>query len=229
MSWLYSQALVEEFLEENSLVGEQLQQLNGNLTQQAYLSKDKMKDFSRLSRSGMTFKLLTENLGKELLTWYLEDSLAKTSLVLEEVQGLEESEVQCGIICSESSLKSNQNMPSSKIPLTFVLKDLLPSCKDLPKSGIMQSGVCYPLKTVVPIIKENACGYLLPTPTCHNAREGGYPAEGKRNTPTLGWVLGGKPNPLYTEWMMGWPIGWTDLKPLETDKFQLWQQQLSFN
>jgi hypothetical protein len=29
---------------------------------------------------------------------------------------------------------------------------------------------------------------------------------------------GGKLNPLWTEWLMGWPIGWTDLKPLGTDK-----------
>ena len=27
----------------------------------------------------------------------------------------------------------------------------------------------------------------------------------------------------WSEWLMGWPIGWTDLKPLATDKFQQWQ------
>lgn len=31
--------------------------------------------------------------------------------------------------------------------------------------------------------------------------------------------------PDLPEWLMGWPIGWTDLKPLEMDKFQSWQQQ----
>jgi hypothetical protein len=32
-------------------------------------------------------------------------------------------------------------------------------------------------------------------------------------------VLGDGPiNPKAWEWMMGWPIGWTDLKPLATDK-----------
>ena len=24
-------------------------------------------------------------------------------------------------------------------------------------------------------------------------------------------------------WLMGWPEGWTNLEPLETDKFQQWQ------
>jgi hypothetical protein len=32
-------------------------------------------------------------------------------------------------------------------------------------------------------------------------------------------------NPTWVEWLMGWPLGWTDLKPLEMDKFQQWQQQ----
>jgi hypothetical protein len=34
-------------------------------------------------------------------------------------------------------------------------------------------------------------------------------------------------SPMWTEWLMGWPIGWTDLKPLETDKFQQWQHSHS--
>ena len=34
-------------------------------------------------------------------------------------------------------------------------------------------------------------------------------------------------NPNWVEWLMGWPIGQTALKPLETDKFQEWQQQHS--
>ena len=35
----------------------------------------------------------------------------------------------------------------------------------------------------------------------------------------------GQLNPPWVEWLMGWPLEWTDLKPLETDKFQEWQQQ----
>lgn len=35
---------------------------------------------------------------------------------------------------------------------------------------------------------------------------------------------GGSLNPNWVEWLMGWPIGWTDLKPLEMDKFRKWQQ-----
>jgi site-specific DNA-cytosine methylase len=33
------------------------------------------------------------------------------------------------------------------------------------------------------------------------------------------------PFPMWVEWLMGWPLGWTDLKPLAMDRFQSWQQQ----
>ena len=77
MSWLFSQALVVEYLGENFSDGEQSVLSNGNSIQQAYLSPDKMTDFSRLSQYGMTYKPLTESRGEELLTLYLEDFRAK--------------------------------------------------------------------------------------------------------------------------------------------------------
>lgn len=35
----------------------------------------------------------------------------------------------------------------------------------------------------------------------------------------------GQLNPAWVEWLMGWPIGWTDLKPLEMDRFLEWLKQ----
>jgi hypothetical protein len=31
-------------------------------------------------------------------------------------------------------------------------------------------------------------------------------------------LVGGKLNPMWVEWLIGFPLGWTDLKPLETHK-----------
>ena len=36
---------------------------------------------------------------------------------------------------------------------------------------------------------------------------------------------GGQLNPPLVEWLMGSPIGWSDLKPLEMDRFQQWYEQ----
>jgi DNA (cytosine-5)-methyltransferase 1 len=35
----------------------------------------------------------------------------------------------------------------------------------------------------------------------------------------------GKLNPTWVEWLMGWPLEWTDLNPLVTDKCHCVQQQ----
>ena len=67
------------------------------------------------------------------------------------------------------------------------------------------------------------------TPTAHNAKEGGFPSEHDRNTPTLAAQAGGSLNPTWVEWLMAWPLGWTDLKPLGTDKFRQWRRQHSEN
>ena len=53
---------------------------------------------------------------------------------------------------------------------------------------------------------------MWPTPTAHNAKEGGYPAEGVRNTPTLAYQAGGRLNPTWVEWLMGFPMSHTALK-----------------
>ena len=50
-----------------------------------------------------------------------------------------------------------------------------------------------------------------PTPTAHNAKEGAYPSEYNRNTPTLSAQAGGALNPTWVEWLMGFPLGHTDL------------------
>jgi len=42
----------------------------------------------------------------------------------------------------------------------------------------------------------------------------------------MGAGNGGKLNPMWVEWLMGWPLGWTDLKPLAMDKSHCVQQPL---
>ena len=48
--------------------------------------------------------------------------------------------------------------------------------------------------------------------------------ENPDRTKNLNDQIGGQLNPPWVEWLMGWPIGWTDLKPLETDKYRQWRR-----
>jgi len=225
MSWLFSQALVEEYLGENFLDGEQSVQLNGSNTQQAYCAPDKMTGFLRISQFGMTYKPLTENLGEELLTLYLEGFHAKTSQQQGKAQELMENGQECGEKWHASFTKYDPDSSSWKTHQCLLLGDLDEFSETWPQWGLMRDGECWEQRMLEQTIRGTESGLLLPTPTCHNSKEGAYPAEFKRKTPSLATHCGGKINPQFTEWMMGWPIGWTDLKPLEMDKFHCVQQQ----
>ena len=330
MSWLFSRVLVEEYLGDTCSDGEPSVQSNGNPTQLAYLPPDRMTAFSRLSRFGMTFKPLTADLGRDVLTLYLEAFLVRTSQQPDEAPALRESDPECGVTWRESLARYDPDTSSWKTPQSSLLGDYTEFSETWPRWGSMQDGVSYQRQTLVRHTRETefglwrtpqategmrgvykskeamdahlnwghqlslsnqvvhrhlwptptVCGNynkkglsktsgdglatavakwptpqasdnkqratanstarrmelkkqisleaavkFWPTPTSHNAKEGAYPAEFTRNTPTLSAQAGGTLNPTWTEWLMGWPLGWTDLKPLGTDKFLLWRQQ----
>jgi len=74
----------------------------------------------------------------------------------------------------------------------------------------------------------------MPTPT-KSDHKGGGPSmvrkDGKMRGDRLdyaterkadGTAVGGALNPTWVEWLMGWPLGWTDLRDLEMDRFRQW-------
>jgi hypothetical protein len=271
MSWLFSQVLVEEYLGENFLDGEQFVPLNGNHIQQAYLQPDRMTKFSRVFRFGMTFKPLTESRGEELLTLYLAGFHAKTSQLQEKEMDLMESEAECGEKWHGLLAKYDQDTHSWRTVQCSLLEDLNESLQTLPRWGMTVGGELYLLPTLVQTTDESESGssekWATPTtmdklppksetallkeatvarpgrskpanlrdqvsnmerwatPTAHNSKETNAPSESTRNTPSLAAQAGGKLNPMWVEWLMGWTLGWTDLKPLVTDKCHCVQQQ----
>ena len=68
-----------------------------------------------------------------------------------------------------------------------------------------------------------------PTPNARDWKDS--QTAGNRKSPGLGVVAhlgtsdGGQLNPTWVEWLMGWPVGWTDLKPLAMDKSHCAPQQ----
>jgi hypothetical protein len=71
----------------------------------------------------------------------------------------------------------------------------------------------------------------FPTPNARDWKDAGGGTQGNRKWPNWGTIAAqsspatGRLNPEWVEWLMGWPIGWTDLKPLATDRFREWRQQ----
>jgi hypothetical protein len=267
MSWLYSQALVEEYLGENFSDGEQSALLSGSNTQQAYCAPGKIMGFSRLSRFGMTYKPLTESRGEELLTLYLAGFHAKTSAQQEKVQESTVSAQECGEKWRASFTKYDPDLRLWKTHQCSLLGDLELFSETWPQWGLMRDGECWEQRTLEQTTRgiesglseqtwptpDANCGKrgsqpnwmptrksgqhaqytinqavrdrMFPTPTAHNAKECNSPSEKNRNTPTLATHAGGKLNPMWVEWLMGWPLGWTDLKPLEMDKSHSVPQQ----
>ena len=105
------------------------------------------------------------------------------------------------------------------------------SCSEiLPRWGTMQNGACLARIISVPCITENECGYWLPTPIKSDARLGQSISRALRKDvriqlSEMARVGGGHLSPEWIEWLMGWPIGSTDLQPLAMDKFRSWLQQ----
>lgn len=96
-----------------------------------------------------------------------------------------------------------------------------------PRSGTMRDGIAYRRPSLVRPTAEIASG-LLPTPRKSrgytNPTLGTSYGAGCLTTEMLGRpVLGVRPLPQFVEWMMGFPIGWTELAPSEmpsSHKFQ---------
>lgn len=97
-----------------------------------------------------------------------------------------------------------------------------------PRAGSMRNGRCFPRALWVPHIHGPACS-LWPTPTTKpDSRRHGYMLTGHSGTTLLDAALIRKYgeskrgpttdclNPLFLAWLMGFPIGWSDLPPSAT-------------
>ena len=138
-----------------------------------------------------------------------------------------------------------------------LVSDSVTCLQTWPRAGMTRNGIAYQLqpsahRTCATEYSLSLHAQTWPTPTAHLAKEGGYPAEGNRNTQTLTYQVmwptptasswgnegsrnliqqhveqgditeaekrqmisgnGGKLNPTWVEWLMGFPTGWTDLE-----------------
>lgn len=240
MSWLFSRALVAEYSADTSLAGELSAPLSVMPTPHKFSRHDKMIDHSQLSRFGLTCAVLTDAHGEELLTSYLAAFRARTSAARGGEMELMELAPGCGATWPASFVKFDPNTSSWRTRQLSLLGGSEEYSETWPKWGSMHSGECSALAPREHHIHARGCSWW-PTPVATDHKRGkgskahrlanGHavidrPSKSRYGA-TLVDILGGTPNPEWIEWLMGWPINWTALKPLETAKFQSWQQQHS--
>jgi hypothetical protein len=231
MSWLFSQALVEEYSGASSLGGTPSAPSNTTPTPQAFLSRDKTTDAWNRFPSGMTCEPLTASHGEAVLMSCLEASLVRTSAPQEREPESKDNEVECGNTWHELSVRFDPASPSWKTH-QCLWEEVLPwSSVTLPKWGLMQGGVLWELTPPDVVTNANECG-LLGTPLARMWKNrywwnrenpmGNLDELPAMQPQTYGNLAGKQMSLTWLEHHMIFPLGWTDQRPLAMPKFQQW-------
>ncbi len=220
MSWHFSRALVEEFSAANSSAGAPSAPSKSMTTHGECSPPDKTTDASNRSQSGTTLEPSTAGLGAELLTWFLGAFRAKTSAPPGGARGSRASEAGSGRSSLVSLARYDPASHSLKTLQTLLFEGSTESLLILPKWGWMHDGECFLLAPLVPHTCDQGCS-LWPTPRA-DGRDNAGGSNARKQAQRRGTYIGRYPNPILIERLMGWPTSWTDLQPLETDKFRKW-------
>ena len=153
----------------------------------------------------------------------------KTLVQLEKAQGLTESDQECGDKWQGSFTKYDQDSSLWRTHQCSLLGDLEPFSGTWPQWGFMRNGECWEQMQLGLVTIEKEFGYW-PTPTATDwkatgkletlKRQGDKNGAGHQNRPPYQYARKyDMKMPLAAqEILMKWPLGWTDLKPLGTDK-----------
>lgn len=234
MSWLFSQALVAEYSAGTFLDGEPCAQLNVTPTQHKFWRNDKTMDASDLSRFGLTLRLLTVAHGVELLTSYLAAFPARTSVQPAPAQELTVSAAASGLTWRGSFARFDHEASTWKTVQCSLLGDSDEFSETWPRWGSMRNGVSY-LRPIPALPTCESESGLWPTLTASIGKKCGGRHKGKADTLAsrlaetegLSTTSTGRVNPTWSEWLMGFPSGWSAIAPLETLRFREWRQQHS--
>lgn len=179
-----------------------------------------------------------------------QDSLARTQAAPEfanqDLASMERARV-CGERRRASLMKYGLKASFWKTPRTYGPAASLKSSVHLPSSGMTLSGECWGLGTSAPRTDATVFGSWPTTTTTRGTEHAPsmlkWPAHRKMFATLAAHLYGnnvggaagrtGKVRESFErdvgmfsltlrEWMMGWPIGWTELQPLATDRFQEW-------
>ena len=229
MSWLISRALMEacaNLPSSPALVAVYLQVSCSGIEPSVQLSETAMplgysfggKTTASLShfRCGTIFAPLKASCGEELLTSFLEAFPVKPTARLRLVKT---QQMTSGRKCGESWQMS---LPGTYLPRTSIGAQLTQRRMTLRRWVTKSDALPYRRLTWVLTTFGKDSGYLhTPTATANYCA----PSMQKHAVCREYSRVFGRVTPTNHEWLMGWPIGWTDFAPLATGRFRAWQQQ----
>lgn len=257
MSWHYSQAQAVDFSLADYLAGVPLLPSRLTHTHESECCNGSARDTWTPFQSGTMFGHSTGDLFGAESPSSAADSPAKTSLLLGRVLALPERVRDFGSSICGSLERLGHAWSLPKTPRTCVPTGSAPLFMDLPSWGMTADGACWELPTLERRTEDSECGSWPTPTVCDRPTEGNVRLlrervlDGTITHEDAAAILGKSPmkaqgkypemvgmepiqptrraglNPDWAEWLMGWPIGWTDSAALETDRFQEWLQRHS--
>lgn len=231
MSWHYSQALVAAYLVENSSDGAPSAQSRSRNTRGTSYLRGKMTEPSPSSPCGTMCEPSTENRG---VAWWISSlaaSRARISQCVDPEPDSMEPALVSGRKCEESSARFDPVSSSWKTPQLLLFGEGQESLETWPRWATWDATAVWEDSPWEGVRTESACGssLLRPTAQCwkawtfknikslirRNHADGNIQEQSARCFRKM-------ITPISNEILMMWPPGWTDLKPLETDKIQSW-------
>ncbi len=216
MSWHFSLGLAVDYSRAVCSSGAPYAQWKSTAMRDPSFNLGNTIDLFRVSPSGMTCEPSTDDLGEATVTWFRADFLAKpTPPQLEDAQ-LRQS---YGHTCAASSMRLHQDSSSRR---TFRLPRSTGRLTTSMRWVTKPTALPFRRRTWVATTFANVIGYVhTPTTKANYAAESMQKWASSRN-----FVAAfGKPHPEHHEYLMGWPTGWSALRPLEMDKFLSWRQR----
>lgn len=168
VNWHSSQAQEEASSAATFSAGKQFAQSNGHPTRQVYFFNDKTTADSHLSLFGMTCRPLTANAGEGVLTWFLEDFLARTSALPEQVPASPARAQDFGVRWRALFTRYNHDLHLWKTRPSLWDEGLTSSLPTLPRWGLMHDGALWERVTLARLTNEIESG-SLPTPVAYDA------------------------------------------------------------
>ena len=231
MSWHYSRALVEEYLALNSWDLELYVLSKKTPSADLFLYVGKTKDTSSLSQFGMTSVHLTEVRGEIVLDYCRAGSHVRISPLQAVEQESPELSQGSGWRWPGSSLKyyPSESLWRTRHASLFQGWGLDEFSETWPRSGMMLHGESWELGRLEPLTREIESGFWqnerMPSPCASDWKGSHKPGQRRRQLtdPAMGVIpAGGALSPIWTGWLMGFPIGWTDSEPMGTPRFLSW-------